>query len=83
MTSLPADEQLDEAECTRRGVQIAALKAEVYQLRGKLTRQRRELRRLNKTIGGFRAGARAHVTIMADLRARSALDVTTTQTEKS
>lgn len=56
-----ADQLLDEAECTRRGVTIAAQKAEIYQLKGKVARQRRELRRLNKTIAALWAGARFQV----------------------
>lgn len=62
--------QLDEAECTRRGVQIAVLKAQLYQLRAKASRQRRELRRLNKTLKALWAGARFQVNVMAEQRAK-------------
>jgi hypothetical protein len=68
---MTTEQELDEAECTRRGVQIASLKAEIYQLKGRVSRQRRELRRLNKTISALWAGARFQVNVMAAQRERS------------
>jgi hypothetical protein len=48
----------EEAEVTRRGIRIEQLEAEVYRLRGIVTRQRRELHRLNKTLRSIWEGVR-------------------------
>lgn len=58
------------AEVERLSNGIGRIAAAVLELRAKASRQRRELRRLNKTLKALWAGARFQVNVMAEQRAK-------------